>query len=928
MKRFLTTMLIITLLLSLFAGVTAHADQSKVIRSGDWYYGIKNDSTAIIYEYEGSDIELTVPAELDGYPVSELAFQADDSIVSLTIPEGVKTINSSLCIDCKDLKKVELPDSVTFIARDAFARCTSLTDIRLPEGLEFVSAGLLGFCSSLTEVSLPEGITDIANSAFLGCTSLRSIDIPDSVTSIGSRSFYICEALENVTLGSGLTKIGIEAFFGCTSLKEIYVPSNVTDIGQRSLGYANESINQWSLKEVRTALTIKAPKGSAAEAYADQYDINFIRDYQGSDQPAPGEDNKTYVTVRISDDVYEVETDEQFRLVLYTVSDIPVGMTSGGWKLDGKAFRLIDKEVCYSSEADGALMGGSLRYDNRSDIANFDIVTNVSDESLFAPFIKSFRTESGALAKAYVQPVVSVTMRIKETEGEYTVDPFLFSANAVNGKRIYDLDKGYARLGFEFGMALLRDGEDIPFNSAGDRGDADADGEMTILDATRIQRYLAGLAGENDIDLIAADADLDGEVSIIDATRVQRVLASLCDIDGNAPSEPDKPDDPTEPDVPVITKIESNNSGVVIKWDAFKGAESYRVFIKSGDSWKKLGDTSSTSYTHTDAPYNTKCVYTVRCIDKNGNYTSGFDKTGYANTRLNAPKLKSAKLMDYYIGLSWEKVKGASAYRVYIKGGDYKSWTWIYDSDINYVDIDTELVDLDSNTKYSFTVRCVNKAGGDRLLSGFDTSGVSVKYYDTPIIYGIVTTYDGLELYWTPSKGCAKYRVYEWVSGSWKKLADVEDTALLVTGLKLKEDYRFTVRGLNSKGELITPYDAYGRKKDWDTTAIREETELNANKIISDVESAAADMGFSIDKNAAVDIDRSFVYLLDSTAFYCEDTHRLNEFITEKSVSTLSVFTDMIKRNGDKPSDCACCVYADADENSEIYFYFVFAYID
>ena len=57
MKRFLTTMLIITLLLSLFAGVTAHADQSKVIRSGDWYYGIKNDSTAIIYEYEGSDIE-------------------------------------------------------------------------------------------------------------------------------------------------------------------------------------------------------------------------------------------------------------------------------------------------------------------------------------------------------------------------------------------------------------------------------------------------------------------------------------------------------------------------------------------------------------------------------------------------------------------------------------------------------------------------------------------------------------------------------------------------------------------------------------------------------------------------------------------------------------------------------------------------------
>ena len=65
------------------------------------------------------------------------------------------------------------------------------------------------------------------------------------------------------------------------------------------------------------------------------------------------------------------------------------------------------------------------------------------------------------------------------------------------------------------------------------RGDSDRDGDVTILDATRIQRFLADLVSKNDIDSSAADVDADGSVTILDATRVQRFLAGLCDIDGN-----------------------------------------------------------------------------------------------------------------------------------------------------------------------------------------------------------------------------------------------------------------------------------------------------------------------------------------------------------------------------------------------------------
>ena len=58
-------------------------------------------------------------------------------------------------------------------------------------------------------------------------------------------------------------------------------------------------------------------------------------------------------------------------------------------------------------------------------------------------------------------------------------------------------------------------------------GDTDLDGEITIIDATRIQRKLASLTELSSAAEIAADADEDGEITILDATAIQRNLAGL-----------------------------------------------------------------------------------------------------------------------------------------------------------------------------------------------------------------------------------------------------------------------------------------------------------------------------------------------------------------------------------------------------------------
>ena len=68
------------------------------------------------------------------------------------------------------------------------------------------------------------------------------------------------------------------------------------------------------------------------------------------------------------------------------------------------------------------------------------------------------------------------------------------------------------------------------------RGDYDGDNDITILDATRVQRFLAELdAMPSASFLTGVDADGDNELTILDATRIQNVIAELMNMDGSRP---------------------------------------------------------------------------------------------------------------------------------------------------------------------------------------------------------------------------------------------------------------------------------------------------------------------------------------------------------------------------------------------------------
>ena len=176
-------------------------------------------------------------------------------------------------------------------------------------------------------------------------------------------------------------------------------------------------------------------------------------------------------------------------------------------------------------------------------------------------------------------------------------------------------------------------------------------------------------------------------------------------------------------DTPAISSVENTISGVKISWGSVSGAEQYRVFYKAPgfSDWKRLTNTSQTSYTWTGAESGTTYRFTVRCIDSDGKYVSAYDKTGKSITYLSAPVITSVENTSDGISIRWNPVNGAVNYRAFYRVAG-TSWKRITTTTASSCTWDGAV----SGTKYIFTVRCCN-AAGTAYTSAYDTVGVTLK---------------------------------------------------------------------------------------------------------------------------------------------------------------------------------------------------------
>ncbi len=175
-----------------------------------------------ISECTSEDIVITVPEKLIDYTVTAIgsyAFNSDENLTSITIP-----------------------DTVVSIGAFAFSKCYSLNDI--------------SFNSS--------NLKELVIGAFQNCDSFVNIDLSKtSITEISDQLFYKCDNIETVILPNTVESIGVFSFNNCPKLSKVFIPESVTKISSNSFDNSSNVV-------------IHCYEESYAHTYAIEKNIPFV----------------------------------------------------------------------------------------------------------------------------------------------------------------------------------------------------------------------------------------------------------------------------------------------------------------------------------------------------------------------------------------------------------------------------------------------------------------------------------------------------------------------------------------------------------------------------------------------------------------------------------------------------------------------------
>ena len=177
MKRIVSLMLVIAMLLTAFPAVAAEVAYSGTC-GGDVRWELTTDGVLTV-SGEG-------PMDDEGCYWSACENQVKQAVVL----DGVTRVGDYAFEDCYHMTSIELADSVTEIGEEAFYCCEELTEVHLGSGLQTIEAYAFEECYSLEEIAIPDSVTVIETYAFRDCEELTTVKLGSGVSEIGYRAFY------------------------------------------------------------------------------------------------------------------------------------------------------------------------------------------------------------------------------------------------------------------------------------------------------------------------------------------------------------------------------------------------------------------------------------------------------------------------------------------------------------------------------------------------------------------------------------------------------------------------------------------------------------------------------------------------------------------------------------------------------------------
>lgn len=527
--------------------------------------------------------DITIPKGIT--KICDYAFENCETITNVVIPNSVISIGNSAFSGCSNLKNISIPNSVVNIEKGAFSSCSNLEKVEIPDGIKIIKDYTFTFCENLTTIIIPQSVKEIGNLAFDSDSNLSNVLFKGSKSqwdsiffSDGNTNLVESVIHYDVKFVEKKAPTCVDKGYDLYSCSECSdgVKINYTDsLGHNVVSgicercgkpeedciesahpYNNDSDESWTIyKKDADRIVITFSNSTETEA---GYDYIYLYDKNG-------EEIGKYSGTELADKKITVLGDTvKIRLVSnmlwsyygFSVSNIVPYYDEclhSSTRLENEKSPTCVEEgytgdlICNNCEAvlkkgdiipatgnheyiDGVCkICGAISLENLPSISGNETQNVIIEDTNVWKNFKFTPSQSGSLT-FYSTGSSDTLGRLLDSnmvELAYNDDNeedrnFRISYN-VNARETYVLQIGAFNSSDE--------AFNVTFNFKPNKetllGDVNGNGEITVVDATILQKYIVGQTTLDDKTLNVADVNKDGAVTVVDATLIQKFVVKV-----------------------------------------------------------------------------------------------------------------------------------------------------------------------------------------------------------------------------------------------------------------------------------------------------------------------------------------------------------------------------------------------------------------